>query len=54
MLAQACHAATALIWQHQSANNVLEYMNDLKNMRKVILQVMCEFSFLNQFIKLFF
>ncbi len=39
MIAQACHASTAVLWQHRDHANVVEYMSDLDHMHKVVMEV---------------
>ena len=37
MMAQACHAATKCIWEFKNDPSAQAYMNDLQNMRKIVL-----------------
>ena len=39
LVAQACHAATAVIYQFKDDENVIQYTNDIDNMHKCILEV---------------
>lgn len=39
LITQAAHAATAVLWEHRTDEDVLKYMEDLDRMRKVTLQV---------------
>lgn len=39
VIAQACHASTAILWMHRNDSNTLQYTSDLDNMHKVILEV---------------
>ena len=39
MVAQGCHAATAVLHAHREHGNVIQYLNDLDNMHKVVLEV---------------
>jgi len=39
VIAQACHASTAILWMHRNDSNTLQYTTDLDNMHKVILEV---------------
>lgn len=38
VIAQACHASTAVLWMHRNDSNTLQYTTDLDNMHKVILE----------------
>ena len=38
-MAQAAHAATAVIWQTRDTTDTAQYMNDTDKMHKVVLQV---------------
>jgi len=38
VIAQACHASTAILWMHRNDSNTLQYTTDLDNMHKVILE----------------
>jgi len=38
LIAQACHACTAVISKHRDDENVLSYVGDVDNMRKVVLK----------------
>ena len=42
VIAQACHASTAVLWMHRNDSNTLQYTTDLDNMHKVILEVSLE------------
>lgn len=39
MIAQACHASTAILWQHRDHANVIAYMDNLDHMYKVVMEV---------------
>lgn len=39
VIAQACHACTAVMTMYKDDNNVVEYTRDIDNMRKVVLEV---------------
>ncbi|KAJ3390263.1 peptidyl-tRNA hydrolase domain-containing protein 1 [Lobulomyces angularis] len=39
IITQACHASTLAIFKNATHKNVIEYMNDEKNMHKVCLEV---------------
>ncbi len=39
LITQAAHAATAVLWEYRTDEEVLKYMDDLNAMRKVTLQV---------------
>ena len=41
LIAQACHACTAVFALHKDDPHVIAYVEDLDNMRKVVLQVGC-------------
>lgn len=45
--AQACHAATAVMWMYKDDDTVREYCGDLDHMRKVVLEVKGETQLLN-------
>lgn len=38
LIAQACHACTAVVSKYKDDENVIQYTNDMDNMRKVILK----------------
>jgi hypothetical protein len=40
LITQAAHAATAVLWEYRTDEEVLKYMDDLDAMRKVTLQVL--------------
>ncbi len=42
VVAQACHATTALLWEHKSDASVIQYMANMDTMRKVVLEVIAE------------
>lgn len=35
VIAQACHASTAALWQHREEESVKEYLSDIDHMHKV-------------------
>lgn len=39
LVAQACHASTAVLHLYKDDAHTIEYLNDLDNMHKVILEV---------------
>lgn len=39
IIAQACHASLAVIYEHINEKNTNDYLRDSLNMRKVVLQV---------------
>ncbi|XP_023946086.2 putative peptidyl-tRNA hydrolase PTRHD1 [Bicyclus anynana] len=39
LVAQACHASTAALHLYKEDNNTIQYLNDLDNMHKVVLEV---------------
>ena len=39
VIAQACHASTAILWMYRNDSNTLQYTTDLDNMHKVVLEV---------------
>ncbi|CAH0399215.1 unnamed protein product [Chilo suppressalis] len=39
LVAQACHASTAVLHLYKDDEHTLQYMNDLDNMHKVVLEV---------------
>ncbi|XP_034828621.1 putative peptidyl-tRNA hydrolase PTRHD1 [Maniola hyperantus] len=39
LVAQACHASTAVLHLYREDENTMNYLNDLDNMHKVILEV---------------
>ena len=39
VIAQACHASTAVLWMYRNDSNTLQYTTDLDHMHKVILEV---------------
>uniref|UniRef100_A0A914UQ39 peptidyl-tRNA hydrolase n=1 Tax=Plectus sambesii TaxID=2011161 RepID=A0A914UQ39_9BILA len=39
LITQAAHAATAVLWENRTDDDVLKYMEELDTMRKVTLQV---------------
>ena len=44
MVAQGCHASTAVMHMYRDHSNVLQYMSDLDHMHKVVLEVLhCQF-----------
>jgi len=49
VVAQACHACTAVMWTFREDPNVIDYTNDMDNMRKVVLEVRRGFVCLMQF-----
>lgn len=40
MVAQGCHASTAVIHMYRDHGNVIEYLSDLDRMHKVVLEVL--------------
>lgn len=42
-MTQACHAATAILHITKDDENTQEYLNDLDNMHKVVLEVQQEY-----------
>lgn len=40
MVAQGCHASTAVIHMYRDHSNVVEYLSDLDRMHKVVLEVL--------------
>lgn len=44
MVAQGCHASTAVIHMYRDHSNVIEYLSDLDRMHKVVLEVLAEIS----------
>lgn len=44
MVAQGCHASTAVIHMYRDHSNVIEYLTDLDRMHKVVLEVQAELS----------
>lgn len=44
MVAQGCHASTAVIHMYRDHSNVMEYLSDLDRMHKVVLEVLTENS----------
>ena len=39
LVAQGCHACTAVIHTHRDSGNVVQYLSDLDRMHKVVLEV---------------
>jgi peptidyl-tRNA hydrolase len=39
VIAQACHACSAVIWQFKDDPNTIDYTEDIDNMHKVVLEV---------------
>ena len=39
IIAQACHACTAVIYQFRNDENVVNYTSDMDNMHKCVLEV---------------
>ncbi|XP_026759779.1 putative peptidyl-tRNA hydrolase PTRHD1 [Galleria mellonella] len=39
LVAQACHASTAVLHLYRSDEHTIQYLNDLDNMHKVVLEV---------------
>ena len=39
VIAQACHASTAVLWAHRNDPNTIEYTSELDHMHKVVLEV---------------
>lgn len=39
VIAQACHACSAVIWQFKDDPNTIEYTKDIDHMHKVVLEV---------------
>lgn len=39
LVAQACHASTAVLHLYREDENTIKYLNDLDNMHKVVLEV---------------
>lgn len=39
LIAQACHACTAVTWQYKDDKNTEDYTRDIDNMHKVVLEV---------------
>ena len=39
MVAQGCHASTAVIHTHRDDSHVMQYLSDLDRMHKVVLEV---------------
>ncbi|KAJ2999893.1 hypothetical protein HDV02_001412 [Globomyces sp. JEL0801] len=39
MISQACHGTSKLLWEYKNDPQVIEYMNDIENMHKVILEI---------------
>lgn len=44
LVAQGCHAATAVLWQHKDDEHVKVYMTAMDSMRKVVLEVCAKCS----------
>ena len=42
IIAQACHACTAIIFQHKDDENVIKYTSDIDNMHKCVLEIKSE------------
>ena len=40
MVAQGCHASTAVMHMYRDHSNVLQYMSDTDHMHKVVLEVL--------------
>jgi len=38
VIAQACHASTAVLWAHRNDPNTIEYTSELDHMHKVVLE----------------
>jgi peptidyl-tRNA hydrolase len=38
LIAQACHASIAVIWEHRTDPDVIEYAEQAQQMRKVVLE----------------
>ena len=39
VIAQACHASTAVLWTHRNDPHTIEYTSELDHMHKVVLEV---------------
>uniref|UniRef100_A0A915IHP7 peptidyl-tRNA hydrolase n=1 Tax=Romanomermis culicivorax TaxID=13658 RepID=A0A915IHP7_ROMCU len=39
LVAQACHASTAVLWTHKDDSSTVDYMANMGSMRKVLLEV---------------
>ena len=39
LIAQACHASTAVLWTYRNDPHTIEYTNELDHMHKVVLEV---------------
>ena len=44
VIAQACHASTAVLWMHRNDPNTIEYTRELDHMHKVVLEVRKNFK----------
>ncbi|CAG9122629.1 unnamed protein product [Plutella xylostella] len=52
LVAQACHASTAVLHLHKDDDVTIQYLNDLDNMHKVVLEVPNEESLKKLSVKL--